>query len=163
MIGLCVWADSLSEVVPVSPEWWTLTAKANTVVGLVLDLGFAHSLGLLHGHSTGRNVILNGDGVIQIADFCMKHLREQEWNSGGMLGVGGFLEEDWTPTADIRAFTAILSQITMDRSGVEGVGRPDVPGFLSSIIKRGLSGDSRIANAFREILLIVKPNFPEWV
>jgi tRNA A-37 threonylcarbamoyl transferase component Bud32 len=48
---------------------------------------------MLHGRLTGSNIIFNSDGVIQITDFCMNRLIEQEGNSGGMIVVGGFSGE----------------------------------------------------------------------
>jgi hypothetical protein len=62
------------------------------------------------------------------------------------------------PTADVRAFAEVLSEITMSGSKVKGVNRPDVPGFVVQIIERGLSGDSRKANSFLEILETLKQN-----
>jgi hypothetical protein len=47
-------SSSLSKVISVSPEWWTPTAKAKAVAGLMLGLRFAHSFGVLHGHLTGN-------------------------------------------------------------------------------------------------------------
>jgi hypothetical protein len=66
--GYC-WDGSLSEVISVSPEWWTPTAQAKSIVGVVLGLRFAHSLGLLHGHLIVNNMLFNEDGVIQIIVF----------------------------------------------------------------------------------------------
>jgi hypothetical protein len=56
---LYCWGDSLSEVISVSPEWWTPMAQAKAIVGFVLGLRFAHSLGLVHGHLTVDNVLSN--------------------------------------------------------------------------------------------------------
>jgi hypothetical protein len=61
-------------------------------------------------------------------------------------------------TSDVRAFTEVLSEITMGDSGVKGASRPDIPGFVMEIIERGLSGDSRNANLFVEIFEILKEN-----
>jgi serine/threonine protein kinase len=48
---------SLLEVFSVNPKWWTSTVKAKAVAGIVLGLRFAHSLGLVHGHLTGNNIL----------------------------------------------------------------------------------------------------------
>jgi ATP-dependent helicase YprA (DUF1998 family) len=69
-----------------------------------------------------------------------------------------FFGECCIPTSDFRAFAEILSEITVDGSGVEGVSHPDVPGFVVEIIERGFSGDSRNANSFVEIFEILKQN-----
>jgi hypothetical protein len=49
--------SSLSEVISKSPAWWTPTAKTKVkaILGLVLSVRYAHSLGLLHGHLTADN------------------------------------------------------------------------------------------------------------
>jgi tRNA A-37 threonylcarbamoyl transferase component Bud32 len=47
--------------------WWTATAKA--VAGIALSLRFAHSLGLIHGHLTSKNICFDIDHRIQITGF----------------------------------------------------------------------------------------------
>jgi hypothetical protein len=81
-----------------------------------------------------------------------------EGNSSGMVDVGGFFGECRIPTSDVRAFAEVLSEIIMGGSKVEGVSRPDVPGFVVEIIERGLSGDSISANSFMEIFEILEQN-----
>jgi serine/threonine protein kinase len=87
----------------------TTTAKAKAVAGLVLGLRFAHSLGILHVHLTGRNIFFDSDGKMRTADFCVKHLAEQEGNSRARAEVEGFSREDWPPKPDVLAFAEILS------------------------------------------------------
>jgi hypothetical protein len=147
---------SLSEVISISPEWWISTASAKVIVGFGPDLRFAHSLGLFHGHLARNNALFNGDGVNQMTNFCLSCLMEPERNSSGMINVGGLFAECCTPTSDARAFTEVLSEITMGGSKVKGMRRPGGPGFGVEIIERGLSGDSRNANSFVAIFEIVK-------
>jgi serine/threonine protein kinase len=52
---------SLADVISTNPVWWTATAKAKTIVGLVLGLRFLHSLGLVHGHLNSSNIHFDGD------------------------------------------------------------------------------------------------------
>jgi hypothetical protein len=52
---------SLSEVISISPEWWTPPAKAKPIVGIVLGMRFAHSFGLLHGHLTANTILFDND------------------------------------------------------------------------------------------------------
>jgi hypothetical protein len=56
---MCFSDNSLSKVISNSPDWWTPTARAKVIVGLVLRLHFLHSLGLVHGHLPGDDVYLN--------------------------------------------------------------------------------------------------------
>jgi serine/threonine protein kinase len=158
IVRLYYWGGSLSEVILISPEWWIPTTQAKAIVGLVLGLRFAHSLGLLHGHLTVNNVLFNEDGVIQITNFCLNRLMKPEGNSSGIVDVGGFFGECCMPTSDVHAFTEVLSEITMGGSRVKGASRPDVPGFVVEIIERGFSSDSRKANSFVEIFEILKQN-----
>jgi hypothetical protein len=158
IVRLYYWSGSLSQIISVSPEWWTPTAQAKAIVGFVLGLRFGHGLGLLHGHLTVNNVLLNENGVIQITYFCLNRLMKPEWNSGGMVDVGWFFGECCMPTSDVRVFAKIVSEITMGGSRVEGARRPYVPGFVVEIIERGLSSDSRRADSFVEIFEILKQN-----
>jgi hypothetical protein len=114
---------SLSRVVSTSPTWWTPTAKAKAIVGLVLGLRFAHSFGLVHGHLTGNTVFLSEDGMIEICDFgmtCSGELESEEC---------GFSREDWTPESDVQAFTKIQSEIISGASAEQR--RFDQPAFAT--------------------------------
>jgi serine/threonine protein kinase len=141
-----------------SPRWWTSTAKAKAIVGVVLGMRFAHSLGLLHGHLTAKNVVFDGNDVAHIADFSMNRFAEPEGNSDAMIGAGGFSGNGWTPTADIRAFTEIFSKIVIDPSSRRDARGSEVPKFVSKIIKKGMSETSGTRHSFREIFTILSCN-----
>jgi serine/threonine protein kinase len=158
IVRMHVGGSSLSEIVSVSPEWWTPTAKAKAVACLVLGLQFVHSQGLLHGHLTANNIFFDEDGTIQICDFCMNGLRELESNSGGTVDVGGFCGENWTPKVDVRAFAGILSEIVVGASAEQGGRGPGIPSFVSRIIEKGQSADSKAAESFTDILKVSKLN-----
>jgi hypothetical protein len=70
--------NSLLEVISISPEWWTPTAKAKVIVDLVMGLRFVHSFVLLHGNLTMNNIQLAEDGVIEITDFFLKSFEDEE-------------------------------------------------------------------------------------
>jgi serine/threonine protein kinase len=142
---------SLSEVISASPEWWTPTAKAKAIVGIVLSLRFAHSFGLLHGHLTVDNVHFDGDGVIQICDFCVKSLSEIASNSEAIAEVGAFSGENWRPDADVRAFTELLSKIVIGGSSEENRSSQSIPIFVLKMIEQGQSSDSEATGSFVEI------------
>jgi serine/threonine protein kinase len=133
-------------------------SEAKAVVGLVLSLSFGHSLGLVHGHLTGYNAILNEDGVIQIADFCMNGLRERGGEYCGMVRFGGFSEASWSPMSDIRTSAEFLSEIVIRDFEIEGIQALDVPEFVIDVIEKGLPGDCFRGNSFAEILKILREN-----
>jgi hypothetical protein len=150
---------SLSEVVSVNPIWWTSTVKAKAVAGIVLGLRFAHSLGLVHGHLTGNNILFDSDHCIEIVDFkCMLfEVDESESEEGAQLV--GFSRQGWTPESDIQAFASILFELV---SGHPPQGESSIPtgipDFVSRIIKTGLSPISRKSYSFNAILEILKQN-----
>jgi serine/threonine protein kinase len=147
---------SLSEVISTSPEWWTPTAKAKAIVGIVLSMRFAHSLGLLHGHLTANNVLFDDDGMIQICDFCLKSLSEVECNSEAIAEVGGFSGENWRPDADIRGFADLLSQIVIGGSSEESRSSQSILPFVLKMIEEGQSEDSKVKVSFVDIFETLK-------
>jgi hypothetical protein len=158
IIRLYAGNGSLSDVISVSPEWWTPTAKAKAVAGLVLGLRFGHSLGLLHGHLTASNIVFNEDKVIQITDFCVNRLAERDWNNSNNVDSGGFSEEYWTPMADIRAFSEILSMIAIGASDEHRERGSDVPKFVSEIIERKMFEGIRIGESMVNIFNTLHQN-----
>jgi hypothetical protein len=155
---------TLSTVLLESPQWWTATAKAKAVVGLVLALQFVHSFGLLHGSLKSSNVLFEVDGSIQIADFCMNRLSGRE-GSNCQIGIGGFSGAEWTPKGDVHGFAVILFEIIVGRPVTEAEtanGRTtlplEVPEFVSRIIREELSSNSGSGKSFRDIFNILKRN-----
>jgi hypothetical protein len=125
------------------PAWWTPTAKAKAVVGIALALRFAHGFGLQHGGLNSGNVLFDGGGRIEIADF--RPMRRD----GGFSGAGEAEREGelWSPQADVSAFAMLLFEIVAGCPWPEpSVAQadwlrllpPDVPGFVSEIIDGGL-------------------------
>jgi serine/threonine protein kinase len=148
----------LSEVLLRSPEWWTPTAKAKAIVGIVLSMRFAHSFGLLHGDLTEDKVFLKDEGLIEIFDFCENSLSEVLGNSEAMTEVGGFSGESWRPAADVRAFAELLSRIAIGKSaGAMGCSE-SVPGFVFEMIERGQSLDTKSTLSFVDIFETLKVN-----
>jgi serine/threonine protein kinase len=134
--GLSIEGRSLAEILSVSPDWWTPTAKVKAVVGIVLGLRFAHSFGLIHGHLTANNIFFDGDHRVQITDFGLDGR-----DSTARWGIGGFSGEGWTPQADIRAFVSLLFEIVvgnrvnlLDDVNSEGIAHSGVPEIVLDII-----------------------------
>jgi serine/threonine protein kinase len=128
------------------------------IVGIVLSMRFAHSFGLLHGHLTEDNVVLNEEGLIQICDFCEQSLSEVGGNSEAMVEVGGFSGEGWRPAADVRGFAEVLSRIVVGDSGEESRSRLSVPRFVLEMIERGQSLDSKATLSFVDIFKTLEEN-----
>jgi serine/threonine protein kinase len=100
--------SSLSEVVSVDPIWWTSTVKAKAVAGIVLGFRFAHSLGLVHCHLTGNNILFGSDHYIQIVNFNPIVLDVGEMESEDGTQLVGFSGKGWILERDIQAFASIF-------------------------------------------------------
>jgi serine/threonine protein kinase len=139
---------SLAEVLSVNPIWWTSTVKAKAIAGIVLGLRFAHSLGLVHGHLTGNNILFDSDHCIEIVDFHPIALEvseveiegESENESEEGSQFNRFSRQEWTAQRDIQAFASILFELVSGRP-LEGEASSltGIPDFVSRIIKSGLS------------------------
>jgi serine/threonine protein kinase len=103
----------LAEVLSVRPEWWTPTVKAMAIVGIVLGLRFAHSLGLLHGHLTTSNILFNSDHCIQIVDFEPRLLHAGESENEEETPLQRLSREERRPTTDVDAFSSIAEEIVI--------------------------------------------------
>jgi serine/threonine protein kinase len=150
---------SLSEVVSVNPKWWTSTVKAKAVAGIVLALRFAHSLGLIHGHLTGNNILFDSDHCIQMVDFNPIVLKVSDSESKDGTQLVEFSGERWIEERDIEAFVSILSELVFgyppqDETAIHTA----IPGFVSTIIESRLSPTSRRRYSFNAILDILKQN-----
>jgi hypothetical protein len=146
VLGLYSDSVSLAEVIGSRPAWWTPTAKAKAVAGLVLGLRFAHSLGLIHGHLTTNNILLDSNHRIQITDF----LRDLSGK-----GICGFSNEEWIPDRDVRGFVSILFEIVVGRAANDEMDIPtDIPMFVSEIMR--LSGRSSRLPSFVDIFETLK-------
>jgi hypothetical protein len=157
IVGLYSEGISLSEVISENPVWWTATAKAKAVAGIVLGLRFAHSLGLIHGHLNSTNIRFDMDHRIQIADFCRigREAGESEKDREILSG------ERWSPYLDVRGFGLILFEIIVGHpmmlSGVANnqITLPsDVPMFVSNLIEAGQSSGCR--QSFNGIFNVLK-------
>jgi hypothetical protein len=153
IVRLYAEGGSLAEVISVNPEWWTATEIAKVVIGVVLALRFAHSLGLLHGHLNSSNMVFDANHHIQIANFDPIRLEVRESQNGGFSGTG------WTPQMDVRGFGSILFEILF---GQPRNGEPfvpaNIPEFVSKIIEAGLCSESEIQYSFCNIFEILKQN-----
>jgi hypothetical protein len=153
IVGLYGSCGSLAEVISGSPEWWTATAKAKAVVGIVLGLRFMHSHGLLHNSLNSSNIFFDVDHHIQIVYFGRFDQEIHEKENGGFSG------SCWTPQSDIHGFASVLFEIIFDRplKGETSISA-EIPKFVSEIITAGLWSKSEIQISFWNIFDILRKN-----
>jgi serine/threonine protein kinase len=153
--------SSLAEVISVNPVWWTATAKAKAVAGIVLALRFAQSLGLIHGHLNSKNIRFDVNHRIQITDFypigpeVKESEKDRDVLSGERLSLDG----------NVHGFASILFEIIIGRPIIQSeVGKDqiilpaDIPIFVSELIEAGQSRGSQILQSFNDILNVLKEN-----
>jgi serine/threonine protein kinase len=161
IVGLYSEGNSLAEVISENPIWWTATAKAKAVAGIVLSLRFAHSLGLIHGHLNTTNICFDMDHRIQITNFCRMGLEVSESEKDGDILSG----ERWSPDLDARGFALILFEIIvgypimLSRVGNVQIRVPiNVPMFVLELIEAHQSPGSRRQQTFNDVFNILKEN-----
>jgi hypothetical protein len=148
VLGISSESESLFKIIVTNPVWWTPTAKAKAVAGLVLGLRFAHSFGFIHGHLTTNNIVFDLSHRIQITDF---------WSCLSGNGLSDFSNEKWNPEIDIRVFVLILFEIVVGHPANDETDIPaDVPMFVCEMIKTGLSGEWRKLSSFLDIFETLK-------
>jgi serine/threonine protein kinase len=165
IVGLYVSGISLSEVISTDPVWWTATAKAKAVAGIVLGLRFAQSLGLIHGHLNSRNIFLDSDDRIAMTDFGVMCEEIEENESDGDVDFRGFSGAEWSPNIDIEGFVSIWIEILVghpatlsDFSNGEMILPADVPMFVLEMISADQSPDRGISESFNHIFDVLKAN-----
>jgi hypothetical protein len=148
VLGMSSESESLFKILGARPVWWTPTAKAKAVAGVVLGLRFAHSLVFIHGHVTTNNIIFDLNHRVQITDF-LSCLSED--------GLSGFSKEGWNPEMDIRGFVSILSEIVINHPAKDEANIPvDVPKFVCEMIKSRFSGEFQRLSSFLNIFKTLK-------
>jgi serine/threonine protein kinase len=158
IVGLYSEGSSLTEVISDNPIWWTATAKAKAVAGIVLGLRFAHSLGLIHGHLSSKNIRFDLEHRIEITDFYWIGLEVCESEKDRDI----LSNERLSPHLDVRGFGLILFEIIVGhplmQSGV-GNGQVTIPTnvlmFVSEFIEAGQSPRGR-QQSFNEIFNVLK-------
>jgi serine/threonine protein kinase len=141
---------SLEEVISTNPIWWTPTVKAKVIVGIVMCLRFAHSLGLMHSTLNVQNILFDSDHRIQISDFGLVGLE--------MAAMENEAKQSTLKT-DIYAFVSILFHMVVGHPvKSESSVLTDIPEFISLIIEEVLSPQSTTIYSFQNIFQILKLN-----
>jgi hypothetical protein len=133
---------SLAAVLSDRPSWWTATAKAITVAGLLFGLRFLHSFGRLHGRLKPTNILFDDDHGIQITDFASDDCRDNCTGFTAPEVVAGY---EVTAEADIFSlgmlFLAIITGCASWPPGKTRILPPFIRESVSNVISLALSRD----------------------
>jgi serine/threonine protein kinase len=147
-------SGSLKDVLSVRMLWWTPTAKAITVAGIVHGMKFLHSFELIHGGLKPSNILFDEYHRVRIADFGRNRLdpRENASISHRVESVFMVLEmqsgEERTLKIDIFSFVLILFKIVVgllalgrtrpsedhETLPVKACERVEIPGFVPKFL-----------------------------
>jgi hypothetical protein len=133
--------ESLASIVKDPPVWWTATAKAKAVAGIVIGMRFLHRNGICHGSLNDRTILFDFDHSVKIAGL----------NAGMIVNAsvaGEFVvnrEEETQFLSDIRDIARIIGTIIGD----------DSPAFVEHLIDSAQSwspGDRPTFDSMFEVL-----------
>jgi serine/threonine protein kinase len=176
-------SGSLKDVLSARPLWWTPTAKAIAVAGIVLGMKFLHNLGLIHGGLKPSNVLFDEYHRIQIADFGHSRPNPHESVATAREVASMFAApemrsgEERTAKIDVFSFALIMFEIVvgvpalgmtspseeLGKMPVNACERVEIPGFVpefvSVLIVSGLSANPRERPSFDDISEVQKENY----
>jgi serine/threonine protein kinase len=176
-------SGSLKNVLSARPLWWTPTAEAIAIAGIVLGMKFLHSFGLIHGRLTPGKVLFDEYHRNQIADVGRSRFDQRE-SAATARGVASEFAapemrsgEKRTAKIDVFSFALILFEIVVGWPSVERTSaseelgklpanaceRVEIPGFVptfvSVLIESGLSANPRERPSFDDISEALKENY----
>jgi hypothetical protein len=147
-VRLYVTEGSLSDILSNPPAWRAPTMKAKTVVGIELELRFAHGLGLLHGAMKQGNILFDADRRIQIADFSRIYLE-----TGGAEPFSG---EGWGPATGVFALAPLLFEVAVRRSAIPPIGSAGGSPLPATVPEFVSSPESSCRSSFADIVARLK-------
>jgi serine/threonine protein kinase len=108
---------------PANYEWWTSTAKAKAIVGLVQAMIFVHSRNLMHRELKTRIVFFDEEHQIKLGGFGRSKFDDSDSLQQTMFGKGTSLyqapemwEEEYNASVDVYAFAMILFRVATGHS-----------------------------------------------
>jgi serine/threonine protein kinase len=163
---------SLGDVISSVPAWWTPTAKAIAVTGIVIGMSEVHSAGLIHRDLRPPNIQFDIDHRPRIGGFGESRRESlaaeaEEWSP--TFGLHYMAPDaDYTKAADIYSFALILYEIIVGEPvfpssmSPDDVRRkwmanerrripPNVPRFVRNLIRLGWSPIRDDRPSFQEI------------
>jgi serine/threonine protein kinase len=107
----------LHEVIRDSPCWWTPTAKAMAIVGLIRGMEFAHSCQIIHRDLNPWNLLFDSHYHLRINDFQSSRIASLKSQFTHQLGNGSytapemFTATEYDEKVDVFSFGMILYEI----------------------------------------------------
>ena len=161
-------------------DWYTPTAKAAILLGIVMGMEHIHAKGIIHRDLKPANVLLNDDHLPYLADFGCCKFADLGVTQTRSIGTPRYMapeqhENRYTNKVDLFAFGSVMYEVlTGERvfgecSGAFQVlqriiqGRfpkvpGTVPGFARDIIERCWSTDPEARPTFTEVRRIFAEN-----
>jgi serine/threonine protein kinase len=106
---------------PTRYPWWTSTAKAKAVVGIVQGMAFAHSRNVMHRDLKTRVILFDSEHEVKIAGFGRSKFDDVEMDQTKFTNWLSLYEapelwmKDYTNAVDVYSFAMVLFRIVMNR------------------------------------------------
>jgi hypothetical protein len=142
MVNRYAQSDSLAVVIAQRPPWWTATAKAIAVAGLLIGLNFLHSFGRPQGRLKPTDLLFDDKHRIQIVDIGCD---DQTDRATAFMAPEVIEGGEFTAASDVFSFAMITLSIITERTAWPLGRAPIVPGslpeWIADLIIRALSTD----------------------
>jgi hypothetical protein len=104
-------------------DWWTSTAKAKAIVGIVQAMSFLHSRNLMHRELKTRIVLLDDEHQVKIGGFGRSkfddadlQMKQTSSLSTSLYQAPEMWEYEYTNSVDVYSFAMILYRMMMNHS-----------------------------------------------
>jgi serine/threonine protein kinase len=156
-----------------SPDWFTPTAKAIIVAGIVIGMRHVHNMRFMHGDLKPSNILLDRHHRPRLADIGSSRWEANQSTLAGGAGIAYTApelsgSEGYTNKIDVYSFALILYEILFGQplllpaltliNRVQRMRSPDANSIphgtrrtVEMVIRRGLSLDAEARPSFAEI------------
>jgi serine/threonine protein kinase len=162
----------LDHIISSPPAWWTPTAKATVVTGIVLGMAEIHSAGLFHRDLRPANIQFNIDYRPGISDFAESGRESlaaeaEKWTPWSRIHYIA-PDAEYTKAGDVYSFALILCEIILGQPVFPPAMAPDdvrrkweaserrhipesVPKFVGNLIRLGWSAIRDDRPSFQDV------------
>jgi serine/threonine protein kinase len=114
---------SLGEALDKSTAFVDDTGKAIVVAGVVVDMKFIHSQGVIHRDLKSANILLDGRGSPRIGDLGSSQFFDLSLTMVSTIGTPSYMApemfqcDEYSPAVDVYSFSLIAYELLLGEAG----------------------------------------------